>query len=174
MGLQRRMFAFLHILAAAGCLALAAGQTPSCNSAIYFEKNHPWNKGYVAKLYLDQSWLTYETSEWRLNITFNSKVDEFQIWDADIINPMTTKNYVYNVTQVEIVAKCWNPVLYSCQFLEVPFLVRFPETDMNTMDYDVVAVSESVTYNDEATGTQTYCAPIPGQPTSAAGGTGRK
>jgi len=142
-----------------------------CNSGIYVQKTHPWNKGYVAKLYLDQSWLTYPTSDWMLNITFKNEVDEFKVWDADIINPMTSKDYVYNVTMVDVINKCWNPILYPCQYLELPFLVRFKETSVTTTDYDVTAVSETVTYNDETTGTEIYCTPMEGQPTAKAGTT---
>ena len=36
-------------------------------------------KGYVGKLYLDQSWLTDPTADWKLDITFKSQVAEFKV-----------------------------------------------------------------------------------------------
>ena len=89
---------------------------------------------------------------------------EFKIWDADIINPQTSQNYVKNVTDVDIMNKCYNPILYSCQYLELSFMVRYPEgvSDETSTDYDIIVVTESVTYNDGAPGIITYCAPMSG------------
>ena len=36
-------------------------------------------QGYVAKLYLDQSWLAQETSDWKVAITFANEVYEFKV-----------------------------------------------------------------------------------------------
>merc|ERR1739838_44167 len=129
------------------CLQEATGQ---CDSGAYVYKSHSWYKWYVAKLYLDQSWLAQQTSDWTLSITFSAEVQEFKVWDADILNP--------------------TPTLYSCQFLELSFMVRYPEgvSDELSTDYDVVAVTETVNYNDGASGDQTYCPPMAGQPTTPA------
>ena len=81
-------------------------------------------QGYVGKLYLAQSWLAQQTADWRLDLTFASHLLQFKVWDADILSPATTSNYVSNVTSLSIMNKCYNPILYSCQYLELPFLVR--------------------------------------------------
>merc|ERR1711887_157398 len=144
-----------------------AGQ---CDGGAYVYKSHTWNKGYVAKLYLDQSWLAQQTSDWKLSLTFANQVAEFKVWDADIINPTTKNNYVMEVSSVEIMNKCYNPILYSCQYLELSFMVRFPEgvSDEMSTDYDIIAVTQDITYNDGATGSNTYCMPLAGQPTTPA------
>merc|ERR1712106_333052 len=141
-----------------------------CDAGAYVYKSHTWNKGYVAKLYLDQSWMAQQTSDWKLAITFANEVNEFKVWDADIITPDTKNNYVASVTSVSIMNKCYNPILYSCQFLELSFMVRYPEgvSDELSTDYDIIAVTEDVTYNDGATGSVTYCPPMAGQPTTPA------
>ena len=36
-------------------------------------------QGYVAKLYLDQSWLAQETADWKVAITFANEVHEFKV-----------------------------------------------------------------------------------------------
>merc|ERR1712105_167458 len=82
----------------------------SCDPAIFVEKIHAWNKGYTGKMYLDQGWLTQQTSDsvfWRLTATFQNEVKEFKVWDADIINPnpATGNKYVNNVTSVEVLSK---------------------------------------------------------------------
>jgi len=152
-------------------IALSHGQ---CDTGSYVNKLHTWNKGYVAKLYLDQSWLANPTTDWTLELTFKNEVKEFKIWDADIINPVTTNNYVIDVSTVKVMNKCWNPILYQCQYLEIQFMVRFPDdvSDESSMDYDILSTSEVVTYNDMTTGTRTYCAPMAGQPVTPAGPAG--
>jgi len=147
----------------------------SCDPSIYVEKIHAWNKGYTGKMYLDQGWLTQQTSDsvfWRLTATFQNEVKEFKVWDADIINPSPANGnkYVTNVTSVEVLSKCYNPVLYPCQYLELLFMVRFPDSiaDEFTTDYDLAAVTEAVTYNDGSSGSRDYCAPSDGAPTTPA------
>ncbi|XP_023342539.1 uncharacterized protein LOC111712214 [Eurytemora carolleeae] len=164
------MVGITHILLLAFFCSLAGKVTAQCNAGIYVQKTHIWSKGYVGKLYLDQAWLENPTEDWKLSITFKSEVLEFKVWDADIVNPATANNYVNNVTSVDIVNKCWNPILYSCQYLELPFLVRYPDwvNDIASSNYDIASLSESVTYALSATGSETYCLPISGQPTSAA------
>eukprot|EP00092_Neocalanus_flemingeri_P034507 GFUD01037520.1.p1 GENE.GFUD01037520.1~~GFUD01037520.1.p1 ORF type:complete len:186 (-),score=43.30 GFUD01037520.1:181-672(-) len=144
----------------------AAGQ--GCDTGAYVYKSHIWNRGYVAKLYLDQSWLAQQTSDWTLAITFNDEVEEFKVWDADIINPATKNNYVNNVTSVEVMNKCYNPILYSCQFLELSFMIRYPDCPEPCPDYDIIAVTETVTYLDGASANMTYCPILSGQPTTPA------
>merc|ERR1711973_794536 len=142
-----------------------------CNAGIYMMKTHSWNKGYVAKLYLDQSWLNMATSEWKLNLLFNDEVAEFKVWDAEILNPSTSTNYVSNATAVEIMNKCWNPIAHSCQYLDLNFLVRFDETVVSTTNYDLISVVENASYSDGTTGSVTYCAPISDEPPATAGST---
>jgi len=156
-------------------LGTTAAQASSCDSSIYVEKIHSWNKGYTGKMYLDQGWLTQQTSDsvfWRLTATFQNEVKEFKVWDADIINPNPGygNKYVNNVTSVEVLSKCYNPVLYPCQYLELLFMVRFPDSvaDEYTTDYDLAAVTEAVTYNDGSSGSRDYCAPNDGAPTTPA------
>merc|ERR1719464_34145 len=53
----------------------------SCDPSIYVEKIHYWNKGYTGKMYLDQGWLSQQTSDsvfWRLTATFQNQVKEFK------------------------------------------------------------------------------------------------
>ena len=83
-------------------------------------------QGYTGKMYLDQGWLTQQTSDsvfWRLTATFQNEVKEFKasyfviifllknltltlikVWDADIINPNPGygNKYVNNVISVEV------------------------------------------------------------------------
>ena len=95
-----------------------------------------------------------------------------QVWSADIVNPATKKKYVNNVTSVDITNVCWNSILYTCQCHEVSFLVRsvqtvwFHELNLNsrfldgcshTSDYDIITVTQSVTYIDGSSGYHTYC-----------------
>merc|ERR1711910_35363 len=139
----------MNILLCLPVLLLAIQDSSAqCDSAAYVYKSHKWNKGYVAKLYLDQSWLSEQTSDWKLSLTFANQVAEFKVWDADIINPTTKNNYVMEVSSVEVMNKCYNPILYSCQFLELSFLVRYPDgvSDEMSTDYDIVAVTEDITY----------------------------
>lgn len=137
----------------------------------FLDKTHTWSHGYVAKLYLDQSWLTGSTLSWNLTIAFNNEVKEFKIWDADIDG--TVKNYVNNVVVVTVTNKCYNPILYSCQYLELSFLVRFPDDISNedTTDYDIKTAIEAVSYNDGSEGDATYSVFTVGQPTASAGTT---
>jgi len=134
-------------------------------------KSHTWSHGYVAKLYLNQDWLTGSTLSWNLTIVFNNKVKEFKIWDADIAG--TTKNYVLDTAEVTVTNKCYNPILYSCQFLELSYLVRFPDDISNegTTDYDIQTVLEAVSYNDGSEGTNNYATFCDGQPTASPGTT---
>jgi len=149
-----------------GCL----GQ--SCDSSIYVDKIHSWNKGYTGKLYLEQSWLDQQTADWKLAATFAGQLKQFKVWDADIVNPapLAGKNYVANVSSVEIINKCWNQVLYPCQYLELNFMVRFPDSvsDEFSSDFDLSAVTQTVTYNDGSAGSRGYCGPTSGQPTTPA------
>ena len=88
-----------------------------------------FTKGYVGKLYVDQTWLTGRTSDWQLNITLANQVEEFKVWDADIVNPVTSSNNVSNVVSVSVVNKCYNSIIYPCQYLELTFLVRSFQRD---------------------------------------------
>merc|ERR1712038_1062845 len=139
-----------------------------CNSGAFVNKHHTWNKGYVGKLHLDQTWLSGPTITWQLNVTMASEVAEFKVWDADIVNPATTSNNVSDVTNVGIVNKCYNSIIYPCQYLEITFLVRFPEGISNetTSDYDISMVREDVSYSDTSDGYVVYCSPTLGQPTA--------
>lgn len=82
-------------------------------------------QGYVGKLYLDQSWLTGPTIDWQLNITFANQVSEFKVWDADIYSgsPVSGNN-VSDVVSVGVSNKCYNSIIYPCQYLELTFLIR--------------------------------------------------
>jgi len=137
----------------------------ACEAYLY--KSHTWNRGYVAKLYVDQNQLQGSTIKWDLDITFNNEVKEFKIWDADIQN--VTKNYVINVDQVVVENKCYNPILYSCQFLELSYLVRFPDdvSDESSTDYDIKSLVESVELSDGQLQTLNFDTLCEGQPTSA-------
>merc|ERR1719450_1850897 len=135
-----------------------------CDSGILINKTHTWNKGYIATLSLDQAWLSLYTTDWTLSITFCNMIEEFKVWSADIVSPPTTTNYVTNLLSVDITNKCWNSILYTCQNQEVVFLVRYPSSvsDGFTADYDIVSVTESVTYKDGSTGSNTYCPEMKG------------
>merc|ERR1712179_811385 len=130
-----------------------------CEPGISINTTHSWNKGYIAKLILDQAWLAQYTSDWKLTIIFCNRVQEFKVWSADIVSPPTNTNYVNNVLSVDITNKCWNSILYTCQNMEVVFLVRYPEAveDEFSNDYNIVTVTETVTYKDGSTGITTYC-----------------
>merc|ERR1712025_1075308 len=78
-----------------------SGQS-GCEAGAFVYKSHTWNKGYVGKLYLAQSWLAQQTADWRLDLTFASQLLQFKVWDADILSPATTSNYVSNVTSLSI------------------------------------------------------------------------
>ena len=88
------------------------------------EKTHTWEKGFIGKLILDQSWLSKPTEDWLLELGFCSEVEEFKIWSASIVSPPAQGNLVKNVEAVNISNVCWNGILYSCQSYEISFLVR--------------------------------------------------
>lgn len=135
-----------------------------CDAYLY--RSHNWTRGYVGKLYLDQNNLPGSTLQWNLTITFDNEVQEFKVWDADIKG--TTKNYVNNVAEVVVENKCYNPILYPCQFLELPFLVRFPEPCGDPCDaFDIKKVVESGLLSDDQQFTINFDTICPGQPTSA-------
>ena len=47
-----------------------------------------------------------------------------KVREADIINLTTKNNYVMEVSSVEVMNRCYHPILYSSQLLELSFLVR--------------------------------------------------
>ena len=98
----------------------------------------PWftflsHQGYVGKLYLDQTWLSAPTEQWDLNISLASQVEEFKIWDADIASSNIATDTVTNVTSVSVINKCYNAIIYPCQYLEVTFLVRWDQAVSNNV-----------------------------------------
>ena len=95
-----------------------------CLEGMTVEKTHSWEKGFIGKLTLDQSWLSKPTEDWLLELGFCSEVEEFKIWSANIVAPATESNLVKNVEAVNISNVCWNGILYSCQSFEISFLVR--------------------------------------------------
>ena len=93
------------------------------------EKTHTWEKGFIGKLILDQSWLSKPTEDWLLELGFCSEVEEFKIWSATIVSPASQGNLVKNVEAVNITNVCWNGILYSCQSsLSFKFPVRLLHT----------------------------------------------
>ena len=88
------------------------------------EKTHSWNSGYIGKLTLDQTWLTQQSLDWLLNITFCQNVTEFKVWSGDIVFPTTTNQSVFNIKEVLVQNTCWNNILYPCQNLTLTFMVR--------------------------------------------------
>ena len=88
-----------------------------CLNGMTVEKTHTWEKGFIGKLILDQSWLSKPTEDWLLVLGFCSEVEEFKIWSASIVSPATQANLVKNVEAVNITNVCWNGILYSCQNL---------------------------------------------------------
>lgn len=156
------------VLLALGLYQVTVSSAQTC----YVDKTHTWSHGYVAKLYLDQNWLSGSTLSWNLTIAFNNELKEFKIWDADIDG--TSKNYVNNVVEVVVTNKCYNGILYPCQFLELSYLVRFPDDISNesTTDYDIKDVLEAVIYTDGDTGgSNNFSGCLSGQPTASAGTT---
>merc|ERR1712055_222482 len=153
---------YIALVLCLGLTQVARGQ--SCEAYVY--KSHTWSHGYVAKLYLDMSWLTSSTMAWSAAITFNNQVKEYKVWDADISG--TSKNYVTDAASVTVTNKCYNPILYSCQFLELSFLVRFPDdiSDEDSTDYDISNVDMTVTLSDDSTSTNAYSSVCTGQPTT--------
>ena len=85
-------------------------------------------QGYVGKLYLGQTWLAGPSTSWSLNITFTAHLEELKVWDADIQAPAlaesTSSATVSNVSSVVVANKCYNSILYPCQYLHLSFLVR--------------------------------------------------
>merc|ERR1719219_1244159 len=149
-------------------LKLVEGQ---CDPDIYVFKSHNWNKGYVGKLYLGQTRLTGPSSSWSLNITFRAQLEEFKVWDADIQSPVLAESIssapVSNVSSIVVANKCYNSILYPCQYLHLSFLVRFPAaSELTTMDYDISAVLETVDFSDGSSESVEYCSPNEGQPTT--------
>ena len=104
------------------CQRLISAQ---CLNGMSVEKTHTWEKGFIGKLILDQSWLSKPTEDWLLELGFCSEVEEFKIWSANIVSPATQGNLVKNVEAVNISNVCWNGILYSCQSYEISFLVRY-------------------------------------------------
>ena len=92
------------------------------------ELDCPDCQGYVGKLYLGQTWLTGPSSAWSLNITFAAQLEEFKVWDADIQAPdlgeSISSGTVRNVSSIVVANKCYNSILYPCQYLHLSFLVR--------------------------------------------------
>ena len=78
----------------------------------------------MGKLYLDQTWLSGPTDQWDLNITLVGEAGEVKVWDADILSPITNTDTINNVTSISVINKCYNAIIYPCQFLELTFLVR--------------------------------------------------
>jgi len=56
---------------------LITGQ--DCDPAVSIEKTHSWSSGYIGKLTVDQTWLSQQTEDWSLNITFCNNVTEFKV-----------------------------------------------------------------------------------------------
>merc|ERR1712232_445355 len=122
------------------------------------EKTHSWEKGFIGKLTLDQSWLSKPTEDWLLELGFCSEVEEFKIWSASIVSPPAQGNLVKNVEAVNISNVCWNGILYSCQSYEISFLVRFPTASTSTTAaYDLETVTEHVTLSDGTAASTTFC-----------------
>ena len=84
-------------------------------------------------MYLDQTWLSAPTEQWDLNISLASQVEEFKIWDAEIASSNIATDTVTNVTSVSVINKCYNAVIYQCQYLEVTFLVRWDQAESNNV-----------------------------------------
>lgn len=142
--------------------------TAQCLDGFTVEKTHTWEKGYIGKLVLDQSWLSKPTEDWLLDLGFCNQVEEFKVWSANIVNPTTASNLVKNVEAVNISNVCWNGILYSCQTWELSFLVRFPiSSPSNSADYDVETVSQHVTLGDGSVSTQTFCPASCSPPTTS-------
>merc|ERR1711953_7001 len=85
-----------------------------CDPEVYVFKSHNWNKGYVGKLYLGQTWLSGPSTSWSLNITFRAQLEEFKVWDADILSPAVAESIssapVSNVSSVVVANKCYNSI----------------------------------------------------------------
>merc|ERR1711874_426693 len=142
-----------------------------CEPELYFSKSHNWNKGYVGKLYLGHNWLSGPSVGWSVNITFNSVVEQLRVWDADIVSPAPGEGaQLSNVSNVVIAYRCYNSILYPCQYLHLSFLVRFAEvSEVTTSKYDISSVHETADLSDLLQSVQ-YCPPIPGQPNSTMAG----
>ena len=68
-----------------------------CVDGFTVEKTHTWEKGYIGKLVLDQSWLSKPTQDWVLDLGFCNQVEEFKVWSASILSPSTDNNLVKNL-----------------------------------------------------------------------------
>ena len=68
---------------------LTQGHGHDCDAAVSIEKTHSWNMGYIAKVTVDQTWLSQQTLDWTLNITFCNNVTEFKV-NVNIINSFLT------------------------------------------------------------------------------------
>ena len=82
----------------------------------------------MGKLYLGQTWLSGPSASWSLNISFSGQLEEFKVWDADLQAPDLADSIsparVSNVSSVVVADKCYNSILYPCQYLHLSFLVR--------------------------------------------------
>ena len=76
------------------------------------EKTHTWEKGFIGKLILDQSWLSKPTEDWLLELGFCSEVEEFKIWSDNIVSLATQGNML---EAVNISNVYWNGFLYVWQ-----------------------------------------------------------
>ena len=61
-------------------------------------KNHTWSTGYIAKLFLDQTWLLGQTTDWKLIITFCQEVLELKVSPV-----MVTMSFCFGLGLVEII-----------------------------------------------------------------------
>merc|ERR1711953_558879 len=126
---EMEVFIFFSLLFSSLTVTISSAQ---CLGGMTVEKTHTWEKGFIGKLILDQSWLSKPTEDWLLELGFCSEVEEFKIWSATIVSPASQGNLVKNVEAVNITNVCWNGILYSCQSYEISFLVRFPTTSTTT------------------------------------------
>merc|ERR1711953_134791 len=143
---EMEVFIFFSLLFSSLTVTISSAQ---CLGGMTVEKTHTWEKGFIGKLILDQSWLSKPTEDWLLGLGFCSQVEEFKIWSATIVSPASQGNFVKNVEAVNITNVCWNGILYSCQSYEISFLVRFPTTSSSsTAAYDLETVTEHVPLSD--------------------------
>ena len=52
------------------------------------------------------------------------QVEEFRVWDADIASSNVATDTVTNVSSVSLINKCYNAVIYPCQYLEERILIE--------------------------------------------------
>merc|ERR1712087_442518 len=107
----RTIMSVLSLLLISSLISLKLVEA-QCDPEVYVFKSHQWNKGYVGKLYLGQTWLSGPTISWSLNITFNTLLEEFKVWDADLLSPVLAESIssssVRNVSSVVVANKCYN------------------------------------------------------------------